>query len=179
YNEVEGLKPKKGAGLRFLTETITSPTLAAQMKQVLADFPEAKWHQYEPVNRDNARAGAIMAFGQDVNTIYDFSKANRILSLGSDFLNAWPGNLRYARDYAKRRTPDPAYFERGDLIRRVREMNRLYVIESAPTITGANADHRFSISPKEMVDAACAIGGFSFLGFGIDPNDWPYPSREA
>ncbi len=63
--EKDGLKAKKGARLRFLTETITSPTLAAQMKQILTDFPEAKWHQYEPVNRDNARAGAIMAFGQD------------------------------------------------------------------------------------------------------------------
>ena len=97
------MKAKKGAGLRFLTETITSPTLAAQMKSILADFPEAKWHQYEPVNRDNARAGAMMAFGQPVNTIYDFSKADRILSLGSDFLSAMPGTLRYARDYAAKR----------------------------------------------------------------------------
>jgi molybdopterin-containing oxidoreductase family iron-sulfur binding subunit len=62
--------------VRFPTETITSPTLASQMKQVLTDFPEAKWHQYEPVNRDNARAGAMMAFGQDVHTTYDFSKAD-------------------------------------------------------------------------------------------------------
>src|SRR5438552_4412815 len=105
--ENDGLKARKGAGLRFLTETITSPTLAAQMKSVLADFPEAKWHQYEPVNRDNARAGAIMAFGQSVNTIYDFSKADRILSLGSDFLSAMPGTLRYARDYAARRRRVP------------------------------------------------------------------------
>src|SRR5437867_11182085 len=81
--ENDGLKAKRGAGLRFLTETITSPTLAAQMKSILADFPEAKWHQYEPVNRDHACAVAIMAFGQDVNMIYDFSKADRILSLGS------------------------------------------------------------------------------------------------
>ncbi|HSP62111.1 MAG TPA: TAT-variant-translocated molybdopterin oxidoreductase, partial [Pyrinomonadaceae bacterium] len=104
--ENDGLKAK-GAGLRFLTETITSPTLAAQMKSILAEFPEAKWHQYEPVNRDNARAGAIMAFGQPVNTIYDFSKADRILSLGSDFLSAMPGTLRYARDYAARRRSVP------------------------------------------------------------------------
>src|SRR5437868_14411044 len=101
--EGDGLKAKKGAGLRFLTETITSPTLAAQIKQILTDFPEAKWHQYEPVNRDSARAGAVMAFGQPVNTTYDFSKADRILSLGSDFLSAMPGTLRYARDYAARR----------------------------------------------------------------------------
>src|SRR5882724_1359967 len=45
--EGDGIKAKKGAGLRFLTETITSPSLAAQMKQILTDFPEAKWHQYE------------------------------------------------------------------------------------------------------------------------------------
>ncbi|HKN83532.1 MAG TPA: TAT-variant-translocated molybdopterin oxidoreductase, partial [Pyrinomonadaceae bacterium] len=62
--EGDGLKAKRGAGLRILTETITSPSLAAQLKQILTDFPEAKWHQYEPINRDNARAGAVMAFGQ-------------------------------------------------------------------------------------------------------------------
>jgi MoCo/4Fe-4S cofactor protein with predicted Tat translocation signal len=138
--ENDGIRAKRGAGLRFLTETITSPTLAAQLKQILTDFPEAKWHQYEPVNRDNARAGAIMAFGQDVHTTYDFSKADRILSLGSDFLNGHPENLRYARDYARRRGVD----------RDKTEMNRLYVMESTPTITGANADHRFSFPPSKM-----------------------------
>src|SRR5207244_2866728 len=144
-----------------LTETITSPTIAAQMKQILTDFPEAKWHQYEPVNRDNARAGAIMAFGQDVNTIYDFSKADRILSLGSDFLSAMPGTLRYARDYARRRGVDRDQTESGTGVSPVSHpqdahatMNRLYVIESTPTITGANADHRFSIKPGAMADAA-------------------------
>jgi molybdopterin-containing oxidoreductase family iron-sulfur binding subunit len=135
-----GIRVQKGAGLRFLTETITSPTLAAQMKQILTDFPEAKWHQYEPVNRDNARAGAIMAFGQDVQTTYDFSKADRILSLGADFLNGWPGNLRYARDYASKRREGA---DKG-------EMSRLYVIESTPTITGANADHVWRLRANEV-----------------------------
>src|SRR6266550_1909886 len=138
--EGDGIKAKKGAGLRFLTETITSPSLAAQMKSVLTDFPEAKWHQYEPANRDNARAGAIMAFGHPVNTIYDFSKADRILSLGSDFLACLPGSLRYARDYAAKRRIS------GDKS----EMNRLYVVESTPTTTGENADHRFSVRPSEI-----------------------------
>jgi MoCo/4Fe-4S cofactor protein with predicted Tat translocation signal len=138
--ENDGIRAKRGAGLRFLTETITSPTLAAQMRQILTDFPEAKWHQYEPVNRVNARAGAMMAFGQDVHTTYDFSKADRILSLGSDFLNGHPENLRYARDYARRRGVD----------RDKTAMNRLYVIESTPTLTGANADHRLSIAPSRI-----------------------------
>jgi len=145
-----GIRVQKGAGLRFLTETITSPTLASQMKQILTDFPEAKWHQYEPVNRDNARAGAIMAFGQDVYTTYDFGKADRILSLGADFLNGWPGNLRYARDYAAKRREGA---DKG-------EMSRLYVIESTPTITGANADYRFAVKPSESVQTVQALASF-------------------
>jgi MoCo/4Fe-4S cofactor protein with predicted Tat translocation signal len=167
--EGDGLKAKRGAGLRFLTETITSPSLAAQMKQILADFPEAKWHQYEPVNRDNARAGAIMAFGQDVNRIYDFSKADRILSLGADFLNAWPGNLRYAKDYASRREiktnaiPVPLNQDPSGIRVSKTEMNRLYVIESTPTITSANADHRFAAKPREMLSFVGGVlsGGFA------------------
>ncbi len=160
--ENDGLKAKKGAGLRFLTETITSPSLAAQMKQVLTDFPEAKWHQYEPVNRDNAHAGAIMAFGQDVHTTYDFSKADRILSLGADFLNGYPGNLRYARDYAARRRVD------GNKA----EMNRLYVVESTPTITGANADHRFAIKPGEMLAIAQGVAGAAQVQASTDIGKW-------
>jgi molybdopterin-containing oxidoreductase family iron-sulfur binding subunit len=142
-----GQRAKQGAGLRFLTETITSPTLAAQMKEVLTALPQAKWHQYEPVNNDNARAGAVLAFGQPVNTIYDFSKAERILSLDSDFLSAYPGILRYARDFAARRR----------LTEGKKEMSRLYVIESTPSITGANADHRWMVRPSELEGYAAAL----------------------
>jgi len=159
--EGDGIKAKKGAGLRFLTETITSPSLAAQIKSVLTDFPEAKWHQYEPANRDNARAGAMMAFGQPVNTIYDFSKADRILSLGSDFLAAHPGHLRYVRDYAAKRRISGGKAE----------MNRLYVVESTPSTTGANADHRFSVKPSEMAGFAGALLGGSLLKGGSAPSN--------
>ena len=51
-------------------------------------FPEAKWHVYEPVNRDNVLEGAKLAFGQPVETRYEFSKADVILSLDADFLSA-------------------------------------------------------------------------------------------
>jgi len=160
--EGDGLRVKKGAGLRFLTETITSPSLAAQIKQILTDFPEAKWHQYEPVNRDNARAGAVMAFGQPVNTTYEFSKAERILSLGSDFLSAMPGTLRYTRDYAaKRRNVETS-----------EQMSRLYVVESTPTITGANADHRFSVRPAEMEAVALGVSGASIVRASGDIGSW-------
>ena len=163
------MKAKRGAGLRILTETITSPSLAAQLKQILTSFPEAKWHQYEPVNRDNARAGAVMAFGQDVNTTYDFSKADRILSLGADFLASSPKTLRYARDYAAKRRDIEST---GLSVPAEPKMSRLYVVESTPTITGANADHRFSVKPSEMEAVAQGIAGASIVRASGDIGSW-------
>ncbi|HEV7474070.1 MAG TPA: TAT-variant-translocated molybdopterin oxidoreductase, partial [Pyrinomonadaceae bacterium] len=150
-------RPKQGAGIRFLTETITSPTLVAQLKSILTEFPQAKWHQYEPVNNDNARAGAMMAFGQPVNTIYDFSKADRILALDADFLSAHPGMLKYARDFAARRR----------ITEGKKEMSRLYVIETTPTTTGASADHHWSLKPSEMASTVKILAEVTVsLGLG-------------
>ena len=96
-----------GAGLRILTQTISSPTLKDQMQAFLAMYPQAKWHVYEPVNRDNALEGAKLAFGEVVETRYDLSKADVIVSLDADFLSAgFPGSSRYIRDFAARRNPD-------------------------------------------------------------------------
>ena len=68
-------KAKRGAGLRILTETVTSPTLANQLKEMLAAFPAAKWHQWEPAGAHSSAAGARLAFGQPVNTVYDLQRA--------------------------------------------------------------------------------------------------------
>src|SRR6202795_1363715 len=57
-----------GAGIRILTQTISSPTLADQLRAFLKIYPQAKWHVYEPVNRDNVLEGAKLAFGQPVET---------------------------------------------------------------------------------------------------------------
>jgi molybdopterin-containing oxidoreductase family iron-sulfur binding subunit len=87
---------RKGAGLRILTGTVTSPTLADQIKSLLAQFPQAKWHQYEPCSRDTAREGAKQAFGEYVNTVYHFDQADVVVSLDADFLCSGLGALRYA-----------------------------------------------------------------------------------
>jgi len=138
----------KGAGLRILTETITSPSLAAQLNALLKEFPAAKWHQYEPAGAHAQRAGARMAFGEPVNTYYRVENAKVILSLDADFLSgAWfPGFVRYARDFMRGRK-----LENGD------QMNRLYVAESAPSTTGAKADHRLVLRPSEVENVARAL----------------------
>ncbi|MGC2790976.1 MAG: TAT-variant-translocated molybdopterin oxidoreductase [Candidatus Sulfotelmatobacter sp.] len=138
HGPLSAQKALHGAGIRILTPTISSPTLADQLRSFLTIYPQAKWHVYEPVNRDNVLEGAKLAFGQPVETRYDFEKADVIVSLDADFLYAgFPGNVRYIRDFAKRRNPDG-------------NMNRLYMIESTPTTTGAKADHRLPASAMQF-----------------------------
>ena len=88
---------KSGTGLRILTESVTSPTLAGQLQALLERFPGARWHQYQPINRDHAYEGSRLAFGEALEARYHFDQARVVLSLDSDFLGL-PG-VRYARDY--------------------------------------------------------------------------------
>src|SRR4030095_13882388 len=75
-NRVDG-----GAGVRFLTQTVTSPTLIDQFKRVATELPNARWYQYEPVNNDNTIAGARMAFGSPVQNIHKYDPAGPHLTL--------------------------------------------------------------------------------------------------
>ncbi len=144
---MDGQRTKQGSGLRILTETVTSPTLAAQMKTLMTEFPQAKWHVYEPAGRDGARVGAQMAFGEMVNAVYKFDNAEVVLSLDADFLTNGPGAVRYARDFISKRK----------LTGGAKEMNRLYVVESTLTTTGAKSDHRLPIKASEVDSFARAV----------------------
>jgi molybdopterin-containing oxidoreductase family iron-sulfur binding subunit len=137
---VKALKASGGAGLRVLSGATSSPSFVAQMQEFLKVYPQAKWYQWEPVNRDNVYAGAQMAFGQPVETAYDFSKAKVLLSLDCDFLSSgFPGFHKYTREFSKRRRP-----ELHD------EMLRFYAVESSPTNTAAKADHRLHMKASEV-----------------------------
>jgi molybdopterin-containing oxidoreductase family iron-sulfur binding subunit len=145
--ERDAAAAKKGAGVRILTGTVTSPTLAAQIQEYLVANPQAKWHQWEPCGRHSVRAGAMAAFGHPLNTIYRFDKANTIVSLDADFLcSGMPGGLRYARDYSARRRAAAADSSMLP--------PRLYVAEGTPSITGGMAEHRFRM-------ATSAVAGFA------------------
>ena len=153
-----------GAGIRILTGTVSSPTLADQFAQIRSRYPEAKWHVYEPVNRDNVIAGAQMAFGQPVETIYKFDAADVIVSLDADFLYAgFPGTTRYARDFAKRRNPDSG------------NMSRMYVIESTPSSTGVKADHHLPVRAGDIENfaqrLARAVGASALDGGSISDDE--------
>jgi MoCo/4Fe-4S cofactor protein with predicted Tat translocation signal len=162
-------RPVGGAGVYVLTSTVTSPTLAGQIKQAQAAFPNAKFLQYDPVNRDSAYASAQTAFGTPVDAQYWLQSADVIVSLDADFLSGitFPGFHKLAGDYSRRRkleTPDA-------------DMNRLYAVESAVTTTGMKADHRLGLRASDVPAFAAALAA-AVAGGSAPSGSWT-PEQQA
>ncbi|HEY7426874.1 MAG TPA: TAT-variant-translocated molybdopterin oxidoreductase [Gemmataceae bacterium] len=166
---LEKLKKDKGEGLYVLSENVTSPTLAAQMNELLDDdhFPKAKWFQYEPAGHSNGLEGAKLAFEEPVSTHYDFTKADVVLSLDADFLLSGPGTLRYTRDFTNRRRvrAKKTGFDKV-------KMNRLYVVEPTLSNTGGVADHRLALRAVQVEQFAQALAA------ELEVPDAPKPGSE-
>ena len=163
----KGLPLGDGAGLRFLSESVTSPSLSALRTATLKKFPKAKWIEYEAFQRTEGRIGATLAFGEPVTPQTNFDKAKVILALDSDFLGLdWQTPLPTKQFASARRIAGEE-----DLAK----MNRLYSVESQFSITGANADHRLRMRGSEVkqfaIDVATALGalpGLNVLNNGTD-----------
>ncbi len=146
-----------GAGLRFLTGPTASPLLADLRRRILERFPRAKFVSYSSVAADGAIEGAKLAFGRPLMPRHHLGAAAVILSLDADFLNDGPEQTRLSREFSARREPS-------------RDMNRLYVVEPAITVTGAMADHRLRLRGGDIAAFAaglCAMlsgRGLSALG---------------
>ncbi len=149
YTELRGvlerLAPTGGAGIRILTEPIRSPTLVDQFQQLQVQFRNVRWHQYEPIHDDNARAGARLAFNENFSITY-LDPPDVVLSLDADCFADGPMRVQLAHKFRGQRSSDngPA-------------MPRLYVVETSSTITGAAADHRVLASPHGVVQYALAV----------------------
>src|SRR5215469_2538222 len=164
-NRLTVAKSVNGEGFRILTGTITSPTITTQIDSLLKSMPKAKWHQWEPAANDGVRDGAKLAFGRQVNTVYHPEQAEVILSLDSDFLASGPGHIRYMKEFYRRRKLD----EFAEADRKGHEMNRLYVVEPTPTVTGAAADHHLPLRASEVQVFARAIAAKLGLGGSTVP----------
>ncbi|HEX2473725.1 MAG TPA: 4Fe-4S dicluster domain-containing protein, partial [Lacipirellulaceae bacterium] len=99
----------------------------------------------------------------DVETICHVDRADVILSLDADFLAERPLHLRHARGFASRRRADTTAAAGSAA------MNRLYVVESSLTVTGAAADHRLPVEPRAV--AAFALRLAQTLGLALDQID--------
>jgi molybdopterin-containing oxidoreductase family iron-sulfur binding subunit len=137
----------------LLTGASLGPAERSLIDTFLKSTPGARHFVYEPVHDGPRRRAWRDIFGSDGELIADYSKADIIVSLEADFLGTEPRTLESTRQYAGRRNPD----ENNN------KLNRLWVVESAMTTTGSNADVRLRLKPSaclELVSALrAALGG--------------------
>ena len=131
---------------------MVSPSLGAALDELLRRYPEARWHQWEPVSRDSVRRGAELAYGKPHDLLPRVAAADVLLALDSDLISSVPGHLRHARDFASRRNPVRA------------RMSRVYAAEAVPTLIGGAADHRFIAGPADMAAAVNALAAAILRG---------------
>jgi Fe-S-cluster-containing dehydrogenase component len=141
---LEGIAASQGDGLGVLHAGEHSPFLAAQLARLAARFPGVRLYRWNPLHRDQARAGAELAFGRDVGVRHLLERARVVVALEADFLAAGPAAVRHARDFAAARAGRAA----------TAAMNRLYVLESGFTVTGSMADERVGLKPSELEGVA-------------------------
>ncbi|MEZ5786442.1 MAG: 4Fe-4S dicluster domain-containing protein [Xanthobacteraceae bacterium] len=153
----ERLRAHGGHGLRLLTGRITSPTLARQIDALLAHYPAAVWHAYDPAD-DAGRAGAELAYGRPLAVLHDIDRARRVLVLDADPLGPGPDQIRSGHGFAAGRDPgaDPTGF------------SRWYALYATPTLTSAKTDSQLALPPHDIHNAAIAVA--NAFGAGLpDP----------
>jgi len=148
----------QGARLRVLAQPSVSPTFLRLRDAMLAKFPQAKVYTWAPVNDGNAREGAKIAFGQAVNVVPELAQAQVVLSIDSDFLGTETGMVRATRGFAEARKLESA---RGT-------MNRLYVVEPSPTVTGMSADHRLRLPAQHVESYLAALANVLATKHGLE-----------
>jgi len=129
-----------GSSVVLLTSTVVSPST----KDIISKFPNLKHVQYDAVSYSGMLlANEASGFGRKLPN-YQFDAAKVIVSLGADFLGTWLSPVEYARGYAKGRKID----EKNPV------MSKHYQFESHLSMTGSNADERFTHRPSETAAVA-------------------------
>jgi Fe-S-cluster-containing dehydrogenase component len=149
-----------GAGLRILTGTLASPTLAAQLHALLQQYPQARWHCHDPLHDDAALAASQMAFGKTTDTLLRLERAEVVLALDADIFGDSPGAIRHARGFTQQRKAEQQQPKFG---------NRLYALEATPSLTGAYADNRLALAPPQIERLAWRLAArLGVRGIGAD-----------
>lgn len=158
----------QGKGLAILAEPAQSPSRDRLVALITGIMPEAKFFTHDPLDSGAHIAAASQVFGQPVKPTFRYDKADVILSLDCDFLGTEEelgANIRRFASGRKMEKPED-------------HLNRLYIIESLMTLTGANADHRLRV-PSSLISkaagalaAAAGVSGISAESLAGDAAKW-------
>ncbi|WP_234554558.1 4Fe-4S dicluster domain-containing protein [Thermus caliditerrae] len=121
----------EGETLLVLPRT-TSPRLEDLVKRAQKRYPNLRVARFEAWTLESVYLGAELAFGQKAWPIYAPEKAETVLLLDVE-VHEHPAGYLWWEALSRRRVPP---------------MNRIYAVESAPTLLGSMADHRLALKPS-------------------------------
>ncbi|MCA9048944.1 MAG: hypothetical protein KDA89_09475, partial [Planctomycetaceae bacterium] len=129
-----------GGAVRFVTPTVTSPTLQASIDQFLKRFKDARHITFDSVSSSAIPDAHEKTHGSRVLPHYLFDRAKVIVSFGADFLGTWISPVEFTAAWRTGRVPTPEH----------PEMSYHAHFEGQMTLTGSNADRRFRVAPDEF-----------------------------
>ncbi len=136
-----------GAPAVLLTSTINSPTTLEAINQFLSKYPGGRHVMYDADSYTGMLLANKASYGKQAIPSYSFDKAKVIVSIGADFLGTWLSPIEFASQYAVGRRIDE---EKPS-------MSRHLHFESILSLTGSNADERYTHKPSETGAVAVAL----------------------
>jgi molybdopterin-containing oxidoreductase family iron-sulfur binding subunit len=130
---------QRGGAVRFVSGTVTSPTVQAGLQRFLARFKDARHVAYDALSCSSILDAHEQTHGVRALPRYRFERAEVIVSLDADFLGTWISPVEFAAGYRAGRTPEatPPRFSYH------------VQLESRLSLTGTKADRRVRVGPDE------------------------------
>jgi len=147
----------RGGQVRILTPTIVGPTSREVIERFLSRFTDGRHIVYEPVSTSAIMRAQALSYGIGAMPRYRFADARMVVGFGADFLGSWISPVEYTRGYASIR----------DLRNGRRDLPRHIQFESRMSLTGANADERYTVSPTAQIDTMLLLARLVAVGSGL------------
>lgn len=132
-----------GKEISVITHRVVSPSQKKLFEDFITAFPTTKIYSYELINDSQFKSAWDKSYGIKSASgnsaalglpVIDWEKAKIILALESDFLFTEGSTMEQVRAYSNNR----------DVVNG-KEINRIYSVEGALTLTGSNADYRIRL----------------------------------
>jgi molybdopterin-containing oxidoreductase family iron-sulfur binding subunit len=136
-----GVAVRNGKEIALIAGGIQSPTTKKVLEDFAQTFRTAKFYSYELFNNENRRRAWEACYGTREYPAIDWKTAKFVLAIEADILGTEGTVLEQIREYAENRD-----------ISKTADFNRLYCVESAMSLTGANADERMRLRPDAYLE---------------------------
>ena len=130
---------QSGGAVRFVTATVTSPTLQATIDAFLEAYEDARHVTFDAVSCSAILEAHEKTHAARVLPHYKLDRANVIVAFGADFLGTWISPVEFTAAWQTRRAPTPEH----------PGMSYHVQLEGRLSLTGGNADRRYRLSPAE------------------------------